>query len=145
MPKRKDEVEFSDDSELFPDDEQEVVEQSDAEVVEIPYVEPILPQKVEEPEPDEKAPPSAKFVFDATVAALWLSKAYVRVSDRHRSVRFEPEGISPKHVSFVVFLLARAMRSGGILYVPASFANHDHLSGFDEIGTSGAYVSLKKK
>ena len=97
-----------------------------------------------EPEPEPAQLPDAVLVFNAAVAPLWLSKGYLRVSNRYKSIRFDAKELPKKHVSFLLSLAVRALRSRGTIYVPVYLSDSEQLAGLEDRGNVGLFAAFYK-
>jgi hypothetical protein len=118
--------------------------QDNMEVEQVPEDIPIPETGEPEPLPPAPAIPDAQLVFDKTIAEKWLASSWLRLINVYLSVRFEPDGMAPRHVSFCLYLAARSLKTGGVIYVPKSLANNPHLADFTKGEAVGKYASFTR-
>lgn len=97
--------------------------------------------------------PEANTVFNAEVAAEWLSKAHLRLRGTIRSLRFELVGNEP-HFEFLFGLAIQAVAKKyrtrhaefpGVLFVPEHLAEHSALAEMERGEQIGKFVSFIHK
>lgn len=103
---------------------------------------------------EKQEAPQADLVFDAVEAGEWLASFARRLRGVFRSVRFEPEGIDPQQISFLLTLASQAIRGEyklkrevrrGVLYVPLKLAGSEALQGMQRREERGGYVAFHRK
>jgi hypothetical protein len=110
---------------------------------------------VEEPE-KELVVPDVEFVFDSSVADIWLRLSYARLRNVFESVRFDPDGMPEDKLEFLLFMAVHSImgdykfrkpfREGrGVIYVPTCLSGAPVLSDFERGDEVGLYTSFHKK
>jgi hypothetical protein len=68
----------------------------------------------------EPVKPTAQLILDKYVTDDWLHTHYKRVFNVFKSIRLEPDGVDEERIEQVIRMAVAALRSRGVLYVPAS-------------------------
>lgn len=86
----------------------------------------------------EQAVPDAEFVIRQEGADVLLYRAQARPINVYNSIRLESVSLEEYPFDVLVGSLVKALRKGGILYVPAG-TNSVHLPRLKKQGKEGAY------
>lgn len=117
------------------------------------YPEPVNVEVILEPLPV----PEAEFIFNTDAARQWLDASCYRGHNSLKSIRFDPEGIPIKHITFLFELIREALMKEyqkkytlevckGLLYVPDYLVENPILKEyFEQVDMVGEYVVFQKK
>lgn len=110
------------------------------EEVIIPEEEPVVKVKVK-----KEVIPAADQVFDAARVEQWLSNGWVRRTNAFDSVRLDHVDLSDRHFYFVIRLLQKAVKPGGLIFVPVSRRKDFYLDKFkrDKGRSTSKYLAMK--